>query len=453
MKVQITYREIWRIAWPIMLSSWANTIVNFTDVAFVSRVSESALAAAALGGVFYFIMVMIGIGFGVGSQILIARKAGENNTEQIGPIYDHSVIILLLCAAIMQLLIYGFIPSLMHLLIHEPKIAALTITYLYARGWGLCFMMVLISLRSFYTGIAMTRIVTYTTVVTMVLNVVLNYFLTLGHGGFQAMGIFGTGLASSISETIAAIYAVIYTFTHKDVKLFGLFRFKKYQAAVTRQLLNLASPIVFQYFVSMCAWFIFFLLIEKMGTRDLAVSNIVRSIYMVLLTPIWGFGQACNSMVSNVIGQGKSKEVLKLVGKIARLSVIVGIISTLCCILFSGFLFKITTSDVAIISSAMNSFYVTCVATIIFSGSMILLSAVSGTGDTKAAMFIELVNISLYLIYVFTCTYYFHACVEIVWLSEVIYWLFMGIFSYFYLKSNRWMMASQVSPSLNLMNT
>lgn len=453
MKVQTTYSEIWRIAWPIMLSSLANTIINFTDVAFVARVSESALAAAALGGVFYFIMVMIGIGFGVGSQILIARKAGENNVNEIGPIYDHSLIILLVCAIVMQILIYGLMPSFMHLIIHDPNIATLTITYLNARGWGICFMMVLISLRSFYTGIAMTHIVTYTTLVTMVLNVILNYFLTLGHGGFHAMGIFGTGLASSISETVAAVYAIIYTFSHKDVKNFGLFRFKKMQSDLTKQLLKLSSPIVFQYFVSMCAWFVFFLLIEKMGTRDLAVSNIVRSIYMVLLTPVWGFGQACNSMVSNVIGQGKNNEVLKLVGKIVRMSLIIGIISTLICMLFSGFLFGLTTADPELIKSAMNSFYVTCFATIIFSASMILLSGVSGTGDTRAAMLLELVNISLYLIYVFTCTYYFHTRVEIVWGAEVMYWLFMGIFSYFYLKSNRWMKAAMESSTLKTISS
>ena len=52
------YFLIWRIAWPIILSSLANTVINFTDVAFVARVGEKELAASALGGVFYFILVI-----------------------------------------------------------------------------------------------------------------------------------------------------------------------------------------------------------------------------------------------------------------------------------------------------------------------------------------------------------------------------------------------------------
>ncbi len=445
MKVQTSYLEIWRIAWPIMLSSMANTVINFTDVAFVARVGESALAAAALGGVFYWVLVMVGIGFGIGSQILIARKAGENKSEEIGTIYDHSLFILLAFAGLMMLLFYGLMPAFMRIIIHDPTIADLTIQYLHARGWGMFFMLILISLRSFYTGIAMTRIVTYTTVLMMVLNVILNYFLTLGHGGFEAMGIFGTGLASAISETIAAIYAVIYTFSHKHIKTFGLFRFKKYQAALTKQIMNLSAPIVLQHFVSMGAWFIFFLMIEKMGPHDLAVSNIVRSLYMVLMTPMWGYSQACNSMVSNVIGQGKSNEVLKLVGKIVRLSFVTCVVSTSLCLLFPGLLFGLTTSDPVLVENAMGSFYVICGASVIFSVSLIFLSAISGTGDTKAAMFIELSNIVIYLIFVFACTSYFYTRIEVVWMAEVVYWAFMGLVSYYYLRSNRWLKSAMAT--------
>ena len=77
MKVQSSYSDIWRISWPIILSSLASTVINFTDVAFVSRLGEKELAASALGGVFYFLLIMIAVAIGIGSQILMARKAGE----------------------------------------------------------------------------------------------------------------------------------------------------------------------------------------------------------------------------------------------------------------------------------------------------------------------------------------------------------------------------------------
>jgi Na+-driven multidrug efflux pump len=69
---------------------------------------------------------------------------------------------------------------------------------------------------------------------------------------------------------------------------------------------------------------------------------------------------------------------------------------------------------------------------------MILLSAISGTGKTKAAMVIELINIFIYTLYVVIFTVVIPSSVEVVWGAEIFYWLLMGILSYFYLKGNYW---------------
>ncbi len=72
----------------------------------------------------------------------------------------------------------------------------------------------------------------------------------------------------------------------------------------------------------MSAWFLFFVFIERMGEHELAISNIIRATYMILMTPIWGYASATNSMVSNLIGQGREDEVKGLVKKIIKMSVV-----------------------------------------------------------------------------------------------------------------------------------
>jgi len=438
MQVKTTYKEIWSIAWPIILSSLANTVINFTDVAFVSRIGEKELAASALGGVFYFLLLMIGIAIGVGATILIARKAGENKESEIGTIYDNSLVILIAVSLLMLAVVYLFMPMLMNYVIQDTDVAKLCVSYLNVRGLGLVFMMVLISLRAFYTGIAVTRIVTYTTVVMMLLNILLCYVFALGNFGFAALGIVGVALASAISEIVASLYALVYTFVKKEFRKFQLFKFKEIGKKTSIYILNLSAPIVLQHLISMGAWFVFFLMIEKMGSHELAVSNVVRGIYMVLMTPIWGFSQAANSMVSNVIGQGKKEEVLSLIGKIVRMSFVIGTISTLLVVIFPDFIFQLSTSDKEMIDSAKGSFYVISFANIIFSVSMILLSSVSGTGNTKAAMVIEIINIVVYLLYVYVFTILLPSRVEIVWGCEILYWAMMALFSFLYLKSGKW---------------
>jgi Na+-driven multidrug efflux pump len=123
MKVSISYSEIWRISWPIMLSSMANTVINFTDVAFVSRIGEKELAASALGGIFYFLLVMISVAIGIGTQILIARRAGEDRHAEIGTVFDNGFLMLMVFAVLMSGLLYLFVPGLIPLIVDDPEVA------------------------------------------------------------------------------------------------------------------------------------------------------------------------------------------------------------------------------------------------------------------------------------------------------------------------------------------
>ncbi|MFM8950269.1 MAG: MATE family efflux transporter, partial [Bacteroidota bacterium] len=88
MKVGINYKNIWEISYPIILGGLANTLLNLTDTAFVSRLGETELASMALTTIYYFVIVMIAISIGVGIQILMSRRAGEGDRDEIGKIFD-----------------------------------------------------------------------------------------------------------------------------------------------------------------------------------------------------------------------------------------------------------------------------------------------------------------------------------------------------------------------------
>jgi len=159
---------------------------------------------------------------------------------------------------------------------------------------------------------------------------------------------------------------------------------------------------------------------------------------MILMTPIWGFASATNSMVSNLIGQDKIHEVKLLLRKIINLSLITTMVMFLISIISPEWLLRITTSDTTLIRDSMGSYYIVIGAMFLFSISVILLSAVSGSGNTRAAMVIEFINIAIYMIYVYLCAVVFKSSIEVVWFSEIIYWVMMGVLSAFYLSTRKW---------------
>ena len=101
MQTQISYKKIWNIAYPIILGSIAQNIITVTDTAFLGRVGEIALGASAIGGIFYLAIFMLGWGLGIGAQIIVARRDGENNQHLIGSTIEHAQIIFVVLAVIL----------------------------------------------------------------------------------------------------------------------------------------------------------------------------------------------------------------------------------------------------------------------------------------------------------------------------------------------------------------
>jgi Na+-driven multidrug efflux pump len=96
------------------------------------------------------------------------------------------------------------------------------------------------------------------------------------------------------------------------------------------------------------------------------------------------------------------------------------------------------TNDVKIIQDGVSVLYVLCGAIIILSVSWVLFNAVLGTGDTRYALLIEILCISIYLIYIWWVIIFLKQPLHIAWTSEYVYIGLMGILSYIYIKSNKW---------------
>lgn len=436
-KVKATYAQIWQISYPVIIGSLAQTALVLTDTAFLGRVGETELGASVLGGIYFFLLTMLGAAIGIGAQILIARKAGEGDAFAVGKIFDNAFVILGLFSAVLLVLLYLASPFIFQFLSSEI-IRHSTNEFIKYRGWGIVFVMISFAFRSFYIGIGQTRIITYSAILMTGLNILLGYALIFGNFNMPRMGLEGAGLANAISEAAAAIFLLAVTCRKAILKEYSLFQFSNIRLSVFRSIMNLSAPVLTQHLISMGAWFLFFLLIERLGSHALAISSIVRSAYMLMMTPVWGYAACTNSMTSNLIGQGKSEEVIPLLKKILLLSSITSGAVVILGILFPEWILKLTTSDVHLIEDSLKSLYVIFGAMMFLSTGFVLFSGVSGTGNTKVAMYIEIFNIIVYVAYVYICVFILHASIEWVWTTEIIYWALMGILSYLYLKSGRW---------------
>jgi putative MATE family efflux protein len=433
-----SYRRIWEISLPIILSLVAQNVVNVTDTAFLGRVGEVELGASAIAGLFYISLFMLGFGFGIGGQILIARRNGEKNYQEIGKITDNSLYFLMGMGLVLFLLIKFFSPAMLRPMISSDAVYQASVDFLQYRIYGIFFAFGNVLLRAFYIGTTSTRVLTYNALIMAGTNVVLDYGLIFGHFGLPEMGIKGAALASAIAEGVSAIYFFSYTVKMVDLKQYNLFRFDDFDWQVVRKTLDISIFVMLQYFISLAAWFIFFMIIEKIGERQLAISNIIRSAYIVLMIPIFAFGSTASSLVSNVIGQGRIDQVIPVIKKVSLLNfILVGSIVVISA-LIPSLLISVYTSDQELVRQTVPSFYVIMSALLLFSFSSILFNGVSGTANTATALTIEVITIAVYLVVAYFLAVYLKLSIELVWMSEYVYFLMLGLLSYIYLKSSKW---------------
>jgi putative MATE family efflux protein len=436
MQQQVTYKSIWNVSYPIILGGIGQTIVNTTDTAFLGRVSEVALGASAIAGLFYVTVFMLGLGFSIGTQIIVARCDGEKNYKEIGNVVHHSFYFMLPLSILLFVLLKLFSPWLLAYFVKSPEVLHSSIVYIDNRCWGIIFAFAGLCIRSFYIGISNSRIVIYSTLISAVSNFILNYILVFGKFGFAPMGIAGSALASSISEIISLVFVLVYTYYKLDYKKYALFIVSKFNKERIRSIFKVAAPSMFQTFIAVWSWFVFFLIVEKMGERPLAISNLIRNIYMILMIPLMGFSSATNTLVSNLVGQDRKSEVFEMIKKISILCFVATFIIAALNLIHPQLSLSLFTNDDNLIEATLNSLYVITGSLLLFSVAAVLLSSVSGLGKTMASLLIESITIALYLAATWYVAQVLHLKIELVWCVVYVYFIIMGLLSFWYLKIN-----------------
>lgn len=181
--------------------------------------------------------------------------------------------------------------------------------------------------RAFYVGTTQTRTLTLNSIVMVASNILFNWVLIFGHFGLPALGITGAAIGSSLAELVSLIFFAIYTRVSCDRVRYGLDKPAKAELTELRGMMPVCTWTMIQHTISVSTWFIFFLYIEHLGERALAISNIARGASGIIWVVLQAFSSTCSTLVSNIIGEGHQDKVMSLVKRILKLSY--GVVSVL----------------------------------------------------------------------------------------------------------------------------
>ena len=436
--VTATNGQIIRLAAPISLALLIPQLSFFTNTVFLGRLGQRELGVNGITGVFYLILSMIGYGLSSGMQIQMARRAGEGDKKGLAQILTNGAMLSVMFSLGMMLVTLWFVPLLFGYALQDNNNFSLSVNFVYIRVWGLPFLMLTQLFCSFFISIGRSKVLIWGSLVATLVNVLFDYLLIFGKGGFPAMGFTGAALASVIAEVFYCVTMVGLFFAARLQRTYPVFNFRHFDFYLSQRTLKVSSPLIIQFMFSIGGWLVFFIFIEHLGPQSLAASQVLRNIFGIVGVGTWALATTCNTMVSNIIGQGRQREVIGIIIKICKLSLIYAIGTCVLLLAFSHEFLSIYSNDLALIEFAIPSLRVIVVATLIMSLSTVVFNGVVGTGNTLVNLTIEMTCVGSYLVYCYFIIRVWHSPLYLCWGSEFIYWTTLLTCCTIYLKSGRW---------------
>jgi len=425
-------RTVIHLAYPVTLGMTSFTLLSLVDTAMLGRLGAAPLAASGIAGVLFFAVVFTLAGVGIGVQTLTARRFGERNEAECGRVVDSGLVLALVFGLPLTVAAPWIARLCAPFLSPDADVVLLGETYLRYRFYGAFLMIANWVLQGFFAGIGETRHQMVASILATGTNILLDYALIFGRWGLPAMGIRGAAIASTIAIGIGLAYLVIVARTHAHRERFGVLRrpivFRRWIGPILR----LSLPVIGQRAISNGSWFAFFTIVGRIGTIELAATNVIRSIYHLPIMLGIGMGTAAAALVGQGLGARTPDRAERLGWEATKLAALaMGLIGILFVAVPSSIL-RIYTTDPAVIAAGRLPLLILGFVQALAGIALVLTQALQGAGNTRFVMLAELaVCGTLYLPAVYLLGLRARLGLVGAWAGEYLYWaalaLIMGL--------------------------
>lgn len=285
-----------------MLGSLGHLLVGLIDDIMVGRLGPIELAATSLGNSLVFIALSIGIGFSFAITPLIAESDGEGNKEKGRSVFHHGIILM----TILGVAVFGMLLVIKPILYHldQPEeVVKLAIPYYEIVAISMIPLMIFQGLKQFTDGLSQTKYAMYATILTNVVNVVLNFALIYGLWIFPRLEIVGAALGTLISRVVMVVFLYM-VLMKKEKFAFYMRRLRLHEikANVFKKIIGLGFPTALQMLFEVGLFTASVLLAGTLGALPQAANQIALKLASTTFMIAVGIGVASTIRVGNQKG-------------------------------------------------------------------------------------------------------------------------------------------------------
>jgi multidrug resistance protein, MATE family len=296
------YRDFLQIAFPLILSTASWSVQHFVNRVFLTWYSTAALAAALPAGMANFAFVSLFMGMAGYANTFVAQYIGARCPARVGPAVWQGIYLALASGAL------AFIPAMLagplfDLIGHDPTIRREEIDYFRVLCYGTGPQILSTAISSFFSGRGQTWTVLVVNVISIGLNIAADYVLIFGNLGAPAMGIRGAAWATNLAGVVSAALFLMLFLSAENRREFATLSGWRPDRGLFVRLLRFGGPNGLNFMLDMLAFALFLLVVGKLGTVQMAATNLAFNINSLAFMPLIGGGIALSTMVGQRLGR------------------------------------------------------------------------------------------------------------------------------------------------------
>lgn len=392
-------RTVIYIAWPAVLRTFLNMVVQVVDMIMVGKLGAVALAAVGLGNQVFFFSVAVVQAFSIGTTTLVAQAVGKDDLEAARKVAGQSLAAVLLTTFLLSILVVAFSGHIINGIVYfmpekDLEIIALGSQYLAIVGVSISLRFTLLVVNGIFQGAGDSRTPLYLMIISNLVNVAGNYALIFGPGPFPALGVKGAAIATCGAGILGGglgIGLLFSSFSPVPLK-FDLRGFFELQKKVLSRVFSIGIPSAVEQIGIHFSQIFYSMIVASLGSMAIAAQQILHNAYIMTYLPGIGFSLASTTLVGQFLGAGKRERALKSGMETARLAIIIMSVAAFLFFFLPGHVAYLFTREPEVQELARHPLMLLALAQPAIAYIVSLTGGLRGAGDTRWVMYLTLFN-------------------------------------------------------------
>lgn len=293
---------IFLIGLPIMVQTLVNSLVNMVDVFMVGQLGEVAITASSLGNSWFFMYVLLIGGITAAGSIFIAQYWGAGQPAEIhkymGIMFAGTGILMLLFGS---LSIFGS-DFVIRLYSKDPEVIGCGSRYIRVIGYSYFLFPITNVLVTALKSTENTRIPMIATLLSLFLNLLLNYMLIFGHFGMPRLGVTGAAVATLIARIVELLFVAGYVFGKKSMIAASFRTYFSFGKEQLQEYIKYGFFVILGECIYAVGTSVYNVAYKYTGTEAQAALQIVNSLNNLAMVTAIGIGQSAGVVIGKLLG-------------------------------------------------------------------------------------------------------------------------------------------------------